>query len=207
MRSCLHCSAANTRYSLLSLSASDSNGRHLPAGRLVLRSMRPSLRMLRRRLAETSVLYRDDTEEPYLHPPGGNPTGSWSRTMRATLINAGIREEASSVFDAEMPLGSYDVVDLSLTAQNFVATVTVRGSQTQDGAPTQDWFLHHLRSDTTKAGTRHNVDAAVVGLPLSPLCPVRTCSNRKACTGSSHLPRQRRKSRATFEVDPGWPCE
>ncbi len=79
-------------------------------------------------------LYRDTTEVPFvlrtLEPtqahPGTVPTQ-----------NLGTRG-GQTVFDAAMPPGTYNDINLGLDAQNYIATVSVSGTQsTADTKPTQ----------------------------------------------------------------------
>ena len=50
------------------------------------------------------------------------------------LLNAGVRN-GQVVFDAELPDTHYSDLQLAVSAQNFIATVTVWGSNTRSGAP------------------------------------------------------------------------
>jgi hypothetical protein len=52
------------------------------------------------------------------------------------LLNLG-RRNGQTVFDAEMPAGSYTDLDLAITGHDFIATVTVSGSQSEDSAATR----------------------------------------------------------------------
>lgn len=75
-------------------------------------------------------LYRDATETAYV--------------IRTSASNASSREEIAplnpgrrggqTVFDAAMPEGSYSDVQLAVNGHDFIATVTVFGSQTQNPA-------------------------------------------------------------------------
>jgi len=58
--------------------------------------------------------------------------------LRQTIpvINLG-RRDGKTVFDAEMPDGSYNDVELSLAGRDFLAAVVVSGSQKVDKAPTR----------------------------------------------------------------------
>jgi hypothetical protein len=77
-------------------------------------------------------LYRDAAEVPYLlhqvTPPDQKPE-------TIPPLNAGVRA-GQAAFDVQMPVGRYASVDLEVAARDFVAVVTVAGSQTQGGAET-----------------------------------------------------------------------
>ncbi|HEX3940900.1 MAG TPA: hypothetical protein VHX11_05400 [Acidobacteriaceae bacterium] len=76
-------------------------------------------------------LYHGGTETPYaIHMEIPPPVG----TKRIPPLNLGSRG-GETVFDAAMPDGAYDDLELDLMAQNFLSTVTVFGSQTQTGSP------------------------------------------------------------------------
>lgn len=51
-----------------------------------------------------------------------------------TLLNAGVRN-GQAVFDAELPDTHYSDLQLAVSAQNFIATITVWGSNARSGAP------------------------------------------------------------------------
>jgi hypothetical protein len=80
-------------------------------------------------LADLRV-YRDNTETPFV-----------VRTAAATLavekmippLNLGARG-GQTVFDASLPDGHYSDLQLGVTGQNFIATVTVAGSQAETGS-------------------------------------------------------------------------
>jgi hypothetical protein len=78
-------------------------------------------------------LYRNGSEEPYLIHQATQP-----RLDQQILspMNAGTRG-GRTVFDIEMPPGRYENIDLSVAAQDFVASVTVRGSQAESGVQTR----------------------------------------------------------------------
>ena len=78
-------------------------------------------------------LYRDRSEVPYLLHQAA-PREDKPQTILP--LNAGVRG-GQPAFDAEMPAGRYSNVELLLSAENFVATVTVSGSQTQGGIETR----------------------------------------------------------------------
>ena len=77
-------------------------------------------------------LYRDMTETPYAIDTA--VTGDGAPRM-IQPINAGVRN-GQTVFDAQMPDGNYSDVQLSVGAQNFIATVTVTGSHEQGAKDT-----------------------------------------------------------------------
>lgn len=56
--------------------------------------------------------------------------------QQVPLLNQG-RRNSQTVFDAEMPAGSYTDLDLAIAAHDFIATVTMSGSQTEDSATTR----------------------------------------------------------------------
>lgn len=79
-------------------------------------------------------LYRDTTETPYVLQTAA-PTAPSEQQIPP--LNLG-RSGGQTVFDAVMPAGSYSNLDLAVNARNFIATVTVSGSQTQGaGVETQ----------------------------------------------------------------------
>lgn len=70
-------------------------------------------------------LYRKGEETPYaIHQAG--PVAAVEKPI--SPLNLG-RRGSQVVFDAAMPEGSYADVELTVSAQNFIATVTVAGSQ------------------------------------------------------------------------------
>jgi len=72
-------------------------------------------------------LYQGATETPYvLHAAA--PVASTSQSL--PVLNLG-KTGDQTVFDAAMPAGSYTDLQLNIDGQNFLATVTVSGSQTQ----------------------------------------------------------------------------
>jgi len=81
-------------------------------------------------LADLRV-YRDAAQEtPYvLHIAAPVAT----RQANIQPLNLG-SHNGSVVFDAEMPQGTYSTINLGLAPKNFIATVAVSGSQTQDAA-------------------------------------------------------------------------
>ncbi len=78
-------------------------------------------------------LYRDASEVPYVihsavqHLPAPRPIAP---------LNLG-RRKGKTVFDADMPEGEYSDLQLNVSGQNFLATVTVSGSQSETGAATR----------------------------------------------------------------------
>lgn len=74
-------------------------------------------------------LYRDGAETPYaIHRAA--PVESAQKPIAP--LNLGKRG-GQTVFDAPMPEGNYADVRLTVNAQNFIATVTVSGSQAESG--------------------------------------------------------------------------
>ncbi|HEV2273215.1 MAG TPA: DUF3999 family protein [Acidobacteriaceae bacterium] len=79
-------------------------------------------------------LYRGPAETPYLirlaalRPPMEKPIPPMN------LGRKGSSHGGQTVFDAAMPEGSYRELRLSVTAHDFIATVTVSGSQTRDAS-------------------------------------------------------------------------
>lgn len=79
-------------------------------------------------------LYRDTSETPYVIRLA-SPVQVPAAPIR--LVNLGLQGK-QIVFDAAMPESSYSDLDLSVAAQDFLATVTVSGSQTEgSGAQTR----------------------------------------------------------------------
>ena len=77
-------------------------------------------------------IYRDRNETPYLLETSA-PVVSSDQTVPA--LNIGI-QNGQAVFDAAMPVEKYNDIQLRITGQNFIATVSVTGSQSQGGKPT-----------------------------------------------------------------------
>lgn len=74
-------------------------------------------------------LYRGDAETAYvLH----STAPASSSTQKLSVLNLG-KSGVETVFDAAMPAGSYNDVELGIEAHDFLATVTVTGRQTQAG--------------------------------------------------------------------------
>lgn len=78
-------------------------------------------------------LYRGTDETPYVIHSAW-PTQTAQPTI--TPINRGVRG-GKTVFDASMPDGEYSDVQLNLAGQNFLASVTVTGSQAISGPTTR----------------------------------------------------------------------
>jgi hypothetical protein len=75
-------------------------------------------------------LYRDGAETPFVvRVAASTETGQKS----ITPLNVGVRA-GQTVFDASLPDGHYSDIQLAVTVQNFIATVTVTGSQTETGS-------------------------------------------------------------------------
>ncbi|MGB0064285.1 MAG: DUF3999 family protein [Terracidiphilus sp.] len=72
-------------------------------------------------------LYQEGTETPYILRLAA-PAASTSQAL--PLLNLG-RSGNQTVFDVAMPEGSYNDVELVIDGRNFLATVTVTGSQMQ----------------------------------------------------------------------------
>jgi Protein of unknown function (DUF3999) len=75
-------------------------------------------------------LYHDRTETPYVIRLAA-PRQDAEQSI--TPLNLGLRG-GQSVFDAAMPEGRYSDLQLAVNAQDFIATVTVSGSQAQTGS-------------------------------------------------------------------------
>ena len=79
-------------------------------------------------------LYHDGKETPYIIRLSA-PVEAVEKSI--TPLNLGSRNGKTS-FDAAMPQGSYSDIQLDVTGQDFIATVTVSGSQEQtDASPTR----------------------------------------------------------------------
>jgi hypothetical protein len=74
-------------------------------------------------------LYRESTETPYVIRRDAQVDAN--RKSIAPL-NLGLRE-GHTVFDAELPDAHYGDLELAITGQDFIATVTVSGGRTQTG--------------------------------------------------------------------------
>jgi len=75
-------------------------------------------------------LYRDGNETPYMVGPAA-PEQSAEQSI--PLLNLG-RRGGETVFDAAMPEVKYSDVQLGVAGHDFIATVTVSGSQTAAGS-------------------------------------------------------------------------
>jgi Protein of unknown function (DUF3999) len=75
-------------------------------------------------------LYRDGAETPYVIRTAAPEEGA---QKVISLLNLGVRD-GQTVFDAELPEGKYSDLELAVTGQDFIATVAVSGSRTQDGS-------------------------------------------------------------------------
>lgn len=78
-------------------------------------------------------LYRGSAEVPYAVQTA-EPLSDSNQAL--TPVNLG-RRGRETVFDAAMPAGGFRDVELSVSGQNFIATVVVSGSQEQTGAETR----------------------------------------------------------------------
>ncbi len=74
-------------------------------------------------------LYAGGAETPYTIQVAAPMAGD-AKTV--PLLNSGVRD-GHTVFDAELPGGRYSDVLLTVTAHDFIATVTVSGSQSASG--------------------------------------------------------------------------
>ncbi len=75
-------------------------------------------------------LYRNSTETAYVIQTSA-PTAAAEQSINP--VNLG-RRGGQTVFDADMPAGNYSDLQLDITGHDFIATVTVTGSQAQDGS-------------------------------------------------------------------------
>jgi hypothetical protein len=75
-------------------------------------------------------LFHDDTETPYVVRVVTPVAGA---VKSITPVNLGVRG-GETVFDAELPDRHYSDLSLAVTAQNFIATVSVSGSRTKTGS-------------------------------------------------------------------------
>ena len=74
-------------------------------------------------------LYLGQTETPYV-VRYANPIEQQQATIRP--LNLGSRN-GQTIFDAAMPEDHYSDIDLNLTGKDFIATVAVSGSETEEG--------------------------------------------------------------------------
>ncbi len=72
-------------------------------------------------------LYRESTETPYVLLTAALTAPS---EQQIAPLNLG-RREGQTVFDVAMPSGSYSNLELAIKGRDFIATVTVSGSQAQ----------------------------------------------------------------------------
>ena len=79
-------------------------------------------------------LYRDRNETPYVIQASSPATTANAQSVEP--LNLGLRGGVT-VFDAAMPSGSYSDLSLSVTGRDFIATITVTGSQQQTGPTTR----------------------------------------------------------------------
>ena len=76
-------------------------------------------------------LYRESTETPYVIRQDA-PAEADRKSIAP--LNLGVRG-GQTVFDAELPDAHYSDLELAITGQDFIATVTVSGSRVQAGGP------------------------------------------------------------------------
>lgn len=79
-------------------------------------------------------LYRDGAETPYLLQRSG--PASLAVEQKIAALNLGVRG-GKVVFDSAMPAGAYSDLQLDVAARDFIATVSVAGSQQQAGPATK----------------------------------------------------------------------
>jgi hypothetical protein len=75
-------------------------------------------------------LYHDGAETPFALPTAA-PVASVERSI--SPLNLGVRA-GQTVFDAALPEGRYSDLQLAVTGQNFIASVTVSGGQEETGS-------------------------------------------------------------------------
>ena len=75
-------------------------------------------------------LYKDDAETPYVIRVATPVAGT---VKSITPLNLGVRG-GETAFDAELPDTHYSDLSLAVTAQNFIATVSVSGSRSKTGS-------------------------------------------------------------------------
>jgi hypothetical protein len=165
-------------------------------------------------------LYSGSGESPYVihdaHP-------SLAPQPTITPTNLGQRN-GKTVFDASMPEGEYSDIQLNLSGQNFLATVTVFGSQTVAGLSTRigsytifDFASQHLGRSTVLHLPRSNfrnlhfeiagpiAPDRVLGIAAAPAPPVEpqylTILNAGAFTQTG------RTSVAPFDLPPNLPID
>lgn len=76
-------------------------------------------------------LYANGAETPYTLRTSSSTIGT---EKIVPLLNTGVRD-GQTVFDAEMPEGRYSNLGLTVGAHDFIATVTVTGSNALSGGP------------------------------------------------------------------------
>jgi hypothetical protein len=76
-------------------------------------------------------LYEGSTEAPYVVR---SDVPAVSADQSIPLLNLG-RKGNQTVFDAAMPAGTYTDIQLEVTGRDFLATVTVEGSQAESSSP------------------------------------------------------------------------
>jgi hypothetical protein len=76
-------------------------------------------------------LYANGAETPYIIRVATQAAGG---ERIVPLLNAGIRD-GQTVFDVELPDAHYSDLNLTVTAHDFIGTVTVTGSVAKDGKP------------------------------------------------------------------------
>ena len=79
-------------------------------------------------------IYRERAETPYLIQTAAPASEAAEQNIAA--LNLGVRG-SKIVFDAAMPAGAYSDLQLALSARDFIATVSVAGSQQQAGPATK----------------------------------------------------------------------
>ncbi len=77
-------------------------------------------------------LYANTAETPYVLRIAPSATIAPELQTSMSPLNLG-QQHGQSTFDAELPKTNYSDVQLNITAQNFIATATVSGSQTPSG--------------------------------------------------------------------------
>ncbi len=123
-------------------------------------------------------LYRDEAETPYIIQVAA-PVEAAEKSI--VPLNLGQRA-GQTAFDAAMPDAPYSDIQLAVTGQNFIATVTVYGSQTQSSAAETKLGTFTIFDLTRqRLGRSTRSPFASIGLPLSAF-PHR----RPACAGEHH---------------------
>ncbi len=81
-------------------------------------------------------LYRNSTETAYMIQTSA-PSAAAEQTINSENLRRPVnlgRRGGQTVFDVDMPAGNYSDLQLDITGHDFIATVTVTGSQAQDGS-------------------------------------------------------------------------